>query len=114
MIEDHEGGDVLVGGHTLLVDLLDTLFRLPHGGPDAMWIELEQKIKTGRYWHTAGLVTDSLVNCFSTWVPRNLKVMPKYFWVPPNICSLLLLVFMGIKVDVVKKWAKVFTLQEAI
>jgi hypothetical protein len=26
-----------------------------------------------------------LGQCFSTWVPRNLKVPPKYFWVPPNI-----------------------------
>jgi hypothetical protein len=28
-----------------------------------------------------------LEQCFSTWVPRNPEVPPKYFWVPPNISS---------------------------
>ncbi len=30
-------------------------------------------------------VVIGLDQCFSTWVPRNLEVPPKYFWVPPII-----------------------------
>ncbi len=59
MVEDQNGGVVLIGG----IGNLDTLFQLPHGGQDAVWTKMEQKMKTGRYWHTAFMVPDNIVDC---------------------------------------------------
>ncbi len=36
-------------------------------------------------------LSNYLWQCFSTWVLRNPKVPPKYFWVPPNIWTFLFL-----------------------
>jgi hypothetical protein len=36
MVEDQIGGVVLIGGRSSLVDNLDTLYQLPHGGLDAV------------------------------------------------------------------------------
>jgi hypothetical protein len=63
MVEDQNGGVVLVGGSSDSVDYLDTLFHLPHGGADAEWIRMEQKLKLGRYYHVAFLVPDNNVDC---------------------------------------------------
>jgi hypothetical protein len=63
MVEDQNGGIVLIGGRSLSVDNLDTLYQLPHGGQDAVWTKMEQKMKTGRAWHTAFLVPDNIVEC---------------------------------------------------
>jgi hypothetical protein len=63
MVEDKKGGVVLIGGYSSLGETLDTLFQLPHGGQDAFWTKMEQKIKTGRREHTAFLVTDNIVDC---------------------------------------------------
>jgi hypothetical protein len=63
MIEDQKGGVVLVGGRSSLYDKLDTLYQLPHGGQDAVWTKMEQKLKTGRDYHTAFLVPDNIVDC---------------------------------------------------
>jgi hypothetical protein len=63
MVEDQNGGVVLIGGQSLSVDNLDTLYKLPHGGQDAVWTEMEQKMKTGRYRHTAFLIPDNIVDC---------------------------------------------------
>jgi hypothetical protein len=63
MVEDQNGGVVLIGGWSSSVGNLDTLYQLPHGGQDAVWTKMEQKMKTGRYEHTAFLVPDNLVNC---------------------------------------------------
>jgi hypothetical protein len=63
MIEDQHGGVVLVGGQSSEVQRLDSLFRLPHGGAYAVWTKMEQKLKMGRYWHTAFLVPDNIVDC---------------------------------------------------
>ena len=63
LVEDRNGGVVLIGGQSDLIGNLDTLFQLPHGGPDADWIEMEQKLNPGRRYHTAFLVPDSVVDC---------------------------------------------------
>jgi hypothetical protein len=63
MVEDQNGGVVLIGGRSPSVGTLDTLYQLPHGGQDAVWTKMEQKMKTGRYSHTAILVPDNLVDC---------------------------------------------------
>ncbi len=63
MVEDQNGGVVLIGGDSSSEDILDTLYQLSHGGHDAVWTKMVQKIKTGRYWHTAFLVPDNIVDC---------------------------------------------------
>ncbi len=62
IVEDQNGGVVLVGG-SYSHGNLDTLFQLPHGGQDATWTKMEQKLKIGRKWHTAFLVPDGIVEC---------------------------------------------------
>jgi N-acetylneuraminic acid mutarotase len=64
MVEDQNGGVVLIGGKSNSVDNLDTLYQLPHGGQDAVWTKMEQKIKTGSEYHTSFLVPDNIVYCF--------------------------------------------------
>ncbi len=59
MVEDQNGGVVLIGG----LGNLDTLYQLPHGGQDAVWTKMEQKMKTGREQHTAFMVPDNIVYC---------------------------------------------------
>ncbi len=63
MVEDQTGGVVLIGGESRSVSNLDTLYQLPHGGQDAVWIKMEQKMKTARERHTAFLVPDNIVDC---------------------------------------------------
>ncbi len=63
MVEDQNGGVVLIGGESSSVGSLDTLYHLPHGGQDAVWTNMEQKLNIGRHWHTAFLVPDSSVDC---------------------------------------------------
>jgi hypothetical protein len=63
MVEDQNGGVILIGGYSPSVGTLDTLYQLPHGGQDAVWTKMEQKMKTGRYSHTAILVPDNIVDC---------------------------------------------------
>jgi hypothetical protein len=63
MVEDQNGGVVLVGGRTSSAGILDTLYQLPHGGQDAVWNEMEQTMNPGRYRHTAFLVPDNIVDC---------------------------------------------------
>jgi hypothetical protein len=63
MVEDQNGGVILIRGYSPSVETLDTLYQLPHGGQDAVWTKMEQKMKTGRYWHTAFLVPDNTVDC---------------------------------------------------
>jgi hypothetical protein len=62
LVEDADGGVVLVGGRAHL-PYFDTLFRLPHAGQDGKWEELPQKLKIGRIYHTAFMVPDHLANC---------------------------------------------------
>ena len=63
MVEDQNGGVVLIGGDSQSVGTLDTLYQLPHGGQDAVWTKMEQKMKTGREQHTAFMVPDNIVDC---------------------------------------------------
>jgi hypothetical protein len=63
MVEDQNGGVVLIGGYSYSVGNLDTLYQLPHGGQDAAWIKMEQKMITGRRDHTAFLVPDNIFDC---------------------------------------------------
>jgi hypothetical protein len=64
MVEDQNGGIVLIGGDSSSsVGSLDTLYQLPHGGQDAVWTKMEQKMKIGRFDHTAFLVPDNIVDC---------------------------------------------------
>jgi hypothetical protein len=63
MVEDQNGGAVLIGGSSSSVGSLDTLYQLTHLGQDAMWTKMEQKMKTGRFDHTAFLVPDNIVDC---------------------------------------------------
>jgi hypothetical protein len=63
LVEDADGGVVLIGGLTMGMYYLDTLFRLPHAGQDGKWVELPQKLKIGRDSHTAFMVPDNLANC---------------------------------------------------
>jgi N-acetylneuraminic acid mutarotase len=63
MVEDQNGGVVLIGGESSSVSNLDNLYQLPHGGQDAAWTKMEQKMKTGRKDHTAFLVPDNVADC---------------------------------------------------
>ena len=63
MVEDQNGGVVLIGGYSSSVNTLDTLYQLPHGGQDAVWTKMEQKMKIGRRHNTAFLIPDNIVDC---------------------------------------------------
>jgi hypothetical protein len=63
MVEDQSGGVVLVGGESDADPFLDTLIQLPHGGADAEWIRMKQKLKLKRRNHVAFLVPDNIVDC---------------------------------------------------
>jgi hypothetical protein len=63
MVEDQNGGVVLIGGISSSVGNLDTLYQFPHGGQDAVWTKMEQKMKTERWQHTAFLIPDNIVDC---------------------------------------------------
>jgi hypothetical protein len=62
MVEDRNGGILLIGGDSSS-SILNTLYHLPHGGQDAVWTEMEQKMLIGRHYHTAFLVPDNVVDC---------------------------------------------------
>ena len=62
MVEDQNGGVVLIGGQSSSVYNLDTLYQLPHGGQDAVWTKMEQKMQKGRTLHTAFLIPDNIVD----------------------------------------------------
>jgi hypothetical protein len=62
MVEAQNGGVVLIGGSSLVYNL-DTLYKLPHAGRDAVWTKMQQKLKTGRMEHLAFLVPDNIVEC---------------------------------------------------
>ncbi len=63
MVEDQNGGVVLIGGRSLDHDTLDNLYQLLHAGQDAVWTKMEQNMITGRRYHTAFLVPDNIVDC---------------------------------------------------
>jgi hypothetical protein len=61
MVQDQNGGVIMIGGASPSNDYLDTLLQLPHGV--AMWTSMEQKLKIGRHVHIAFLVPDDSVDC---------------------------------------------------
>jgi hypothetical protein len=63
MVEDQNGGVVLIGGTSPTNPYLDALLLLPHVGQDAAWTKMEQKLKLGKNTHTAFLVSDNNVDC---------------------------------------------------
>ncbi len=63
MVEDQNGGVVLIGGAGDPYGGLDTLFQLPHGGLDAVWSKMAQKLKTTTRYQIAFLVPDNIVDC---------------------------------------------------
>ena len=63
MVEDATGGGLLVGGHSDEDQYLDTLFQIPNVGEDSDWIELPQKLKMGRFLHSAFLVPSATTSC---------------------------------------------------
>ena len=63
LVEDAAGGVILVGGETLEVTNHDTLFRLSHAGPDAMWFKMPQKLQNARRYHVSFLVPEEITNC---------------------------------------------------
>ena len=63
IVEDPNGGVVLIGGQLLSIKNYDALFQLPHIGQGAKWTQMEQKLKIGRREQTAFLVPDSIVDC---------------------------------------------------
>jgi hypothetical protein len=63
MVEDPNGGVVLIRGYSELVGRLDTLYQLLHGGQDALWTKMEQKLSIERASHAAMLVPDNIVDC---------------------------------------------------
>jgi hypothetical protein len=63
MVEDHNGGVVLIGGELSSDVNLDTPYQLPHGGLDAVWTKMEQKMRSGRSEHTAFLIPVNFADC---------------------------------------------------
>ncbi len=64
MVEDQNGGVVLIGGQSSSSLFHDTLYQLPNGGQDAVWTKMEQRMKLRRYKHTAIMVPDNIVDCY--------------------------------------------------
>jgi hypothetical protein len=62
MVEDQNGGVVLIGGFSKSGGL-NALYQLSHGGQDAVWTKMDQKLKTGRFHCPAFLVPDNIVDC---------------------------------------------------
>ena len=63
MVEVDNGGVALIGGGSDSELYLDTIFQLSHGGKNAGWTEMKQKLTTGRNSHTAFLVPDIIADC---------------------------------------------------
>ncbi len=63
MIEDPNGGVILIAGASTSSYQLDSLYQLLHGGQGAVWTLMSQQLKTKRQTPTAILVPDSVVVC---------------------------------------------------
>jgi hypothetical protein len=59
MVEDHNGGVVVLGGNTQTVTGTIALLQLQHAGPGAVWTLMKQKLKVGRTRHVSFMVPDS-------------------------------------------------------
>ena len=63
LVEDPAGGVIMVGGYNAEVAYHDTLYRLPHAGPDASWFKMPQRLQNARRFHVSFLVPEGLANC---------------------------------------------------
>jgi hypothetical protein len=63
MIEDPNGGVILIAGASTSSYQLDSLYQLSHGGQGAVWTLMSQQLKIKRQTPTAILVPDSIVVC---------------------------------------------------
>jgi hypothetical protein len=63
MVNYPKGGVVMIGGQAENNNWSNTLYQLSHGGNDAVWTEMKQKLTTGRNRHTAFLIPDNIVSC---------------------------------------------------
>jgi hypothetical protein len=63
MVEDQDVGVVLIGGYSSSLGSVDSLYHLPHGGQDATWAKMEQRLKTARKELTAIWVPDNIFKC---------------------------------------------------
>ena len=63
LVEDPRGSVLLVGGYSVSENYLTTIFKLEHSGPDQKWVELDVKLKTGRWRHSVTFIPDEAVNC---------------------------------------------------
>ena len=61
LVEDVDGGIVLLGGCSDSSEYLDSIYRLADVSAD--WIEMPKKLKTGRHAHTSFLVPDEIAAC---------------------------------------------------
>jgi hypothetical protein len=64
MVEDPNGGVVLLNEWSDWNEYHDVLFQLSHGGADAEWIKMEQKVKFRRNGVVAFLIPDNIVDCY--------------------------------------------------
>jgi hypothetical protein len=63
LVEDPRGGVLLVSGFSVSENYLTTIFKLEHAGPDQKWVELDVKLKIGRWRHSVTFISDEAVNC---------------------------------------------------
>jgi len=62
MVEDPEGGVILIGGDAS-IGHQETLLHLSHVGDGASWKEMPQKLQLRRRYLTAIMIPDHIVNC---------------------------------------------------
>ena len=67
LVEDNNGGVILVGGQSIENYSLKTLFRLPHA--EGQWEEMNQTLKMGRHSHAAFLIPDAITDCTTSLDP---------------------------------------------
>jgi hypothetical protein len=63
LVEDQNGGVVLIGGASFAIGNLNSLYLLSHGGQDSEWTKINKMVKIGRREHTAFLIPDNIVDC---------------------------------------------------
>ena len=62
LVEDPAGGVIITGGESKVTAA--PFYRLSHAGPDAVWVEMPQKLQDShRAGHVAILVPDEITNC---------------------------------------------------
>ena len=63
LVEDPQGGVVLVGGEAFGETFVDRLFWLPHVGPNSQWQTLPVRLNSGRFWHVSVMMPSNSFNC---------------------------------------------------